>query len=198
MTPGVPFYFVRHGVTDHNRARLVMGQRDVPLNAEGRRQARRAAAILVGHPVGAIHASPLGRALETARIIGEVLGREVRTDPRLMERRWGIYEGRDRALRPIDSDPEGGETLADFTARTLAGVAEAGADADAAPILVVAHNGTCRVLRRHFGLPGAEDLVPNAVPLRFEPSADGWREIVLGADAGTLINSHSNGHHGPP
>lgn len=176
MIPLRPFYFIRHGVTDHNQARLIMGQRDVPLNAEGREQARRAAALLLPHPVAAIYASPLGRAMETARIIALALGRDVTTDRRLMERGWGIYEGRDRSLRPIDADPEGGESLADFTARTLAAMAAIGGPG---PVLVVGHNGTCRVLRRHFGLPGAEDLVPNAVPLRYEPEGGGWRELRL-------------------
>ncbi|MDY0242173.1 MAG: histidine phosphatase family protein, partial [Rhodospirillaceae bacterium] len=40
LLPLVPFYFLRHGITDHNRNRLVMGQLDIPLNMAGRRQAR--------------------------------------------------------------------------------------------------------------------------------------------------------------
>lgn len=183
MTPDLPlpFYFVRHGVTDHNEARLVMGQRDVPLNAHGRKQARRAAAALVGRGVRAVFASPLLRAFETATIIATVLDLPVAVVGDLKERHWGIYEGRHRSHRPHDADPEGGETLADFTSRTLAALTGL---AGPKPLLVVAHNGTCRVLRRHFGLAGAEAIVPNATPLYYERADTGWRESALPPSAG--------------
>ncbi|MFN3075792.1 MAG: histidine phosphatase family protein [Alphaproteobacteria bacterium] len=173
-----PFYFIRHGVTDYNRSRLVMGQIDIPLNEEGRMQARRAVFHLAGRGIASIYASPLSRALETATILGDALGVSVTVLDDLRERNWGVYEGRDRSLRPLSADPEGGETLEAFTRRTLNAIRMASGPVS---YLFVAHNGTCRVLRRLFGLHTAEELVPNAVPLYFHPQWNGhdWQEQSL-------------------
>lgn len=177
ILPQKTFYFVRHGVTNHNRNRLVMGQIDVPLNDEGRGQAERAAAALRGVTIGSIFSSPLSRAQETASIIGAALGLAVHSVEGLMERHWGVYQDRAHSLRPHDTDPEGGEGQAVFMERTLLAIAGLSGPP---PILLVAHNGVCRVLRRYLGLPGAEGIVPNAVPLRFEPTSSGWRETIVG------------------
>lgn len=66
---------IRHGLTDHNSDRRFQGQTDVPLNAEGRRQAMMLAARLQGSEAAALYSSDLARAMETARVIGAVLGR---------------------------------------------------------------------------------------------------------------------------
>ncbi len=62
-------HLVRHGETDHNREGLTLGRSDVPLNEFGRRQAAALGARFAGQPLGAIYASPLIRAQETARAI---------------------------------------------------------------------------------------------------------------------------------
>ncbi|MBF0562644.1 MAG: histidine phosphatase family protein [Alphaproteobacteria bacterium] len=174
-----PFYFVRHGVTNHNQSQLVMGQTDVPLNADGRRQARHAVLRLRECGIRSIFASPLSRALETATILGDALGLPVTEVLDLRERNWGIYEGRNRSERPHTADPEGGETLEIFTHRTLEAIRHLPGPF---PYLLVAHNGTCRVLRRHFGLHTVEDMVPNGIPVCFSnlPPGSGWREYPLG------------------
>ncbi len=59
--PPRPFVFLRHGETDWNRAGRLQGQREVPLNAAGRRQARAAAALLAALPLTAVLHRPLGR-----------------------------------------------------------------------------------------------------------------------------------------
>ncbi len=89
-------YIVRHGQTDWNAERRLQGSTDVPLNEEGRAQARACAEGLArvierGAPM---LTSPLSRALETARIMAPVLGSEVTVDPRLVERAYGAWEGR--------------------------------------------------------------------------------------------------------
>ncbi len=169
-----PFYFVRHGVTDHNQVHLVMGQRDIPLNGEGQRQARRAAHVLEGRGIRTVVSSPLARARETAEIIAVVLGVPVIPEPAFMERAWGIYEGRNRILRPLYNDPAGGETWQQFADRTLAGLNRMNA-----ATVIVAHNGTCRVLRYHLRVPGADDTVPNASPLYYEHKDHEWREQTI-------------------
>jgi broad specificity phosphatase PhoE len=87
-------YLIRHGETAKNRQKLLQGRSDVPLNENGRAQARQAAAFFErkGIRFDRVYASPLIRAVETARII---TGEEalIRTDERLLEMDYGPYEG---------------------------------------------------------------------------------------------------------
>jgi len=81
----------RHGETDWNRDGRWQGHSDTPLNELGRRQARELAEQLDG--VEVLYSSDLARAGETAEIVAERLGLEVRFDPRLRERGFGAWEG---------------------------------------------------------------------------------------------------------
>lgn len=175
---GQPFYFLRHGVTDHNQARLVMGQRDIPLNRRGRDQARRAARLVAELRIAAIFSSPLSRAAETARIVASQAGLEVVLLEGLKERCWGVLEGHGHWEKPWLHTPEGGESLDVFAARVLSDLTRL--RQAPAPALVVAHSGICRVLRRHLDIDDGEGPVPHGIPLRFEPDAQGgWREVPL-------------------
>lgn len=183
MLPHTSFYFLRHGVTDHNQRRVVMGQMDIPLNDQGRRQARSAGGILAQAGIRRIAVSPLTRALETARIVGECCdGAEPTVIQDLTERNWGALTGRShRELfrLPPGATPQGAETPEAFSLRILSAVAALiPHDSHETPILLVAHAGACRVLRRHLGLDDGRAPVPNALPLLFSAEADGgWREI---------------------
>lgn len=171
------FYFVRHGVTAYNLARRIMGQTDIPLTDQGRRQAEMVGQTLRGHGICCVLASPLSRAAETAEIVAGLLGVEVRLVPGLMERKWGVMEGRAPTLLPREGVPFGAESPEEFTARTLTALH---AEAAAPPVLVVAHSGTGRVLRRHFGIDDGEAPMPNALPVRFDPLSGGaWRMTRL-------------------
>lgn len=85
--------FVRHGETDWNREGRFQGSQDIPLNEEGRAQARRLAqAWDWGGEV--LLSSPLSRARETAEILATSLGLSLLPpDPRLSERHYGEGEG---------------------------------------------------------------------------------------------------------
>ena len=127
MLPHCSFYFLRHGVTDHNQRRVVMGQMDIPLNDQGRRQAEAAGQLLARVGVDRIAASPLSRALETAQIIGRLCGDiEPELIKDLSERDWGALTGRShRELfkLPPDATPTGAETPLIFSTRILSAVA---------------------------------------------------------------------------
>ncbi len=82
---------VRHGETEYNRSGLTLGRADVPLNDRGRAQARALAASFARTPA-AIYASPLARALDTARAIGFATGVTVITEPALIEMDVGEME----------------------------------------------------------------------------------------------------------
>ena len=52
-------YFVRHGQTDWNITWKLQGRADIPINAEGRRQAAALRARLAGVKLDAAYVSPL-------------------------------------------------------------------------------------------------------------------------------------------
>ena len=121
-------YFIRHGETDRNKARLLQGRSDVPLNDTGVQQAREAARFLRerGIEFSRVYSSPLIRAVETAKIIAP--NTTPTLDDRLLEMDYGPYEGMDLTYPAPEivtffrdfirnPAPAGMEPLADVTAR---------------------------------------------------------------------------------
>ena len=175
LPAGLKLYFIRHGQTDWNFEGRLQGQRDIPLNATGRAQAKRNGhmlAELLGDAVSHFDfvASPLGRTRETMEILREALGLPLaryRMDDRLKEICFGDWEGitwkelkkSDRAAydaRYADPwgtrGPGGGESYADVAARIAAWASELSADT-----VVVSHGGVNRCLRAVLlDLPRAE------------------------------------------
>lgn len=86
-------YLMRHGETDWNRVHRMQGHADVPLNETGRAQAKTAGARLAGLAFGAVYASPLRRARETARLATGLPEGEILADSRLLEMGFGVWEG---------------------------------------------------------------------------------------------------------
>jgi probable phosphoglycerate mutase len=169
------FWYLRHGETDWNAQGLSQGSTDIPLNAVGLMQARRAAETLRTAGIASIVASPLSRALHTAQIAAEALGLPVETDGDLAEVSFGEQEGRPMGDWYDDwiaggYTPAGAETFAELQARAVRGVNNA--LRRPAPVLVVAHGALFRALRRAAGLE-ANVRTPNALPLHLTPPADG-------------------------
>jgi len=173
---------VRHGETEWSAAGRHTGRTDVPLTARGRRQAEHIGGLLAEWEVARALTSPLGRALDTARIAGfadaEVL-------PDLAEWDYGAIEGRTtgevRAGRPgwtIWKGPvPGGETLTSVAARTDRVVARLAASEGLSAVF--AHGHLLRVLAaRWLGLP------PDAGRLL---ALDTATLSVLGVERGTRL-----------
>ncbi len=91
---GAEILFIRHGVTDWNQARRFQGQIDIELNEEGRQQARLTSKRLASMAIAAVYSSDLSRARQTAEPIARALGLELRLEPGLRERSYGMFEGR--------------------------------------------------------------------------------------------------------
>jgi probable phosphoglycerate mutase len=90
----VTFGFVRHGVTDWNLEYRAQGQHDVPLNAEGIRQARLLGRRLAKESWDYLYSSDMARARVTAEILAEAMGMTVTGfDPRLREKSHGRLDG---------------------------------------------------------------------------------------------------------
>jgi probable phosphoglycerate mutase len=85
---------VRHGENHANLTKEFSYRRvDYPLTLKGRLQAEQTAAALARWPSGALFASPLRRAQETAAIIGAALGLPVQLVEDLREVNVGALEG---------------------------------------------------------------------------------------------------------
>ncbi|WP_200306820.1 histidine phosphatase family protein [Paracraurococcus ruber] len=174
----IPFWFLRHGETDWNAQGLSQGRTDIPLNAVGLQQARRAAWTLAG--IGGIRtivASPLVRARVTAEVAAAELKLPVGFDDDLQEVNFGEQEGQPMGDWYDDwiageYTPKGAETFAELLARAVGAVNRA--TALPGPVLVVAHGALFRALRLAFGHePNVR--TPNALPIRCTPPADGGR-----------------------
>jgi probable phosphoglycerate mutase len=153
-------FLVRHGATVLTAENRFAGSIEVPLSDEGREQAQRLALRLSGEPIAAVYASPLGRALETARIAAAPHGLPVATDARLREISHGRWEEMTRdeveerfpdevacwEADPYTFAPAGGETGLDVTARALPAMLELVRAHPGETILVVSHKATIRLL----------------------------------------------------
>ncbi len=141
---------VRHGETEANAARLLLGRAQSPLTERGVAQAK-ALSRLLG-PVARVVSSPLARARDSAAALD--LDVPVQIDDRWIEVDYGEYDGQPLGSVPAEvwrrwrADPgfrpAGGESLADMGARVRAACDELfaadGAGArGAADVVVVSH-----------------------------------------------------------
>lgn len=142
-------YLVRHGETEWNRARRIQGRTDIPLNDNGREQARLTGMLLVRRPIARVYASPLSRAFETASIIATELGLpEPETHDALVERDYGDAEGlsfHDVDVRyPRDVEAPGRESREAVAARVVPALLEIAARHPGEALAVVSHGGAIR------------------------------------------------------
>jgi len=116
-------YLARHGETAWSRSGQHTGRTDLPLTANGRRNAELLGARLKGLQVARVLTSPLQRARQTCELAGFGAGAQVDAD--LVEWDYGQYEGR-RSAEILEERPgwdlfrdgcPGGETPEQIGAR---------------------------------------------------------------------------------
>ncbi len=86
-------YFIRHGETSWNVEKRYQGWTDIELSEVGVKQAKLLGERFKNINVDKIYASPLKRAFETARQIGENTGVDVVIDESFKEINFGEWEG---------------------------------------------------------------------------------------------------------
>ncbi|MDE2428046.1 MAG: histidine phosphatase family protein [Burkholderiales bacterium] len=207
---------IRHGETAWNAIKRLQGHLDIPLNAEGTRQAKALAWSLQNEKLDAIISSDLQRAVQTAGEIARLQGLGTRIDAGLRERCFGGFEGQlyselphlfpteYAAWKSHDPDaafPSGerqGETIRQFHRRVTEHIFYYARQFEGKKIAIVAHGGVLECAYR-----AAKDLplntprevsIYNASINRFE--FDGvtlklllWGDIAhLDADAMDEIN----------
>ena len=165
-----PIYFIRHGQTDWNAEGRLQGQKDIPLNATGRQQAKDAGAILADllrDPSGwKLFCSPLGRTRETMELMAKAYHQnsagvlpEPAFEDRLLEVTFGDYEGLTldelkhenpaahdaRKSLPWTYQPPNGESYADGADRSWQWDL-----VQVIPMIIVSHGGICRGFRKNI------------------------------------------------
>lgn len=86
-------YITRHGQTNWNVQKKVMGRCDEPLNETGLNQAEETRNNLMDTDIDLIICSPLKRARQTAEIINRDRNIPIIYDERIIERDFGEFEG---------------------------------------------------------------------------------------------------------
>ncbi len=146
------FFIARHGHAVSNKEDFVSSWPEVNgnihLTPEGEAQVRETAAMLKKEGVDLIVASDLKRTKQTAELMQEVTGAELRFDPRLREINFGILNGKMEAEYAahfssledkMTRAPEGGESLEDVRARMVATVLDLDRAHQGKTIVIVSH-----------------------------------------------------------
>lgn len=160
MSPVTRVFMVRHGATVLSSEDRFAGASDVDLSDEGREQTRRLAERLRNENIAAVFASPLGRTVETARILAEPHQLDVQTRDGLREISHGHWEQLTRRdveqkfpeeaaeweKDPFTFAPRGGESGLAVTARALPVLIDIVRENSGKTLLVVSHKATIRLL----------------------------------------------------
>jgi broad specificity phosphatase PhoE len=151
---------VRHGATVASAEDRFAGATDVDLSDEGREQTRRLSERLSDEEIAAVYASPLGRTMETARILAGPHQLEVQPRDGLREINHGRWEQMTRReveekfpdeaaeweRDPYTFAPVGGESGLQVVARALPVLIELVREHPGQHILIVSHKATIRLL----------------------------------------------------
>ncbi len=181
--------FIRHGQTDFNLEHRLQGALPVPLNDCGRSQSRALACYLKSVAIDAIYTSPRSRALETAEIIGAVLGQDVREDERLAEIAFGDFEGHtfaeveslfpkayqkwETGYRPYRVP--GGESRLDVQRRMQAAWDDITGAANMATVAIVGHSSAMMILFASMFAQLPDKAMKNTSITTLDRFEDIWR-----------------------
>ncbi|MDD5147241.1 MAG: histidine phosphatase family protein [Candidatus Daviesbacteria bacterium] len=158
-------YLARHGQTDWNAQGITQGQADIPLNAEGIKQAQALRQILKEIKFEAVFSSDLIRAKKTAEIIALERGMAAETTHFLRERRYGKFDGKPQELMQefynkwerlskkerLSYKPyENYETDEEIIGRYITFLREVAVLYLGKTVLIVSHGGVMRVLLNHL------------------------------------------------
>jgi broad specificity phosphatase PhoE len=151
---------VRHGATSATEEGRFSGSTGVELSEQGRWQVARLGERLARQSIAAIYASPLSRAFDTARIIGDHCHVAPVTRDELREISHGRWEGLTRAeveerfgleytawdADPFTFAPSGGESGVAVLARALPVIRDMVTKHTGEQVLVVSHKATLRLV----------------------------------------------------
>jgi alpha-ribazole phosphatase len=169
---------LRHGSTDAVLDKKLVGRTDIPINAEGRRQAQAMAPYIAEKRPDRRLCSPLLRARQTAEIVIGATGLDIEENPDLREIDFGRWE--QRTFQEISaSEPElverwaaweedfsfpEGESLREFAGR-VRHAADYMMGTGTSRVLAVTHGGVIRAMICHLlGLSMSQYLLFDIKP----------------------------------
>jgi alpha-ribazole phosphatase len=153
-------YLVRHGELVTSQKWLYVGHMDVMLNDTGRTQIARLAQRLSREAIDVLLASDLTRTMQSAEIIGGVMGFSPQPEPAFREVSLGRWEGlsRDQIIERYPEDFElrsrdivnyriaGGESFTDVRDRVMPRLRKVLEEHQGKNLLLIAHGGVNRVI----------------------------------------------------
>jgi len=170
MMAKTELYLVRHGETRWTAEARMQGQQDSPLTARGIAQAQAVGRRLCSEHFDHIYSSDLQRVVDTAQPLADLLDHQIRIEPRLRERHYGIWEGltyadmeeahnelyqryRTQRYEPDFLIPEA-ETIRQLVTRGMTIIEELAAHHKGERIAIFSHGGTLSaILRTMLGVP---------------------------------------------
>jgi glucosyl-3-phosphoglycerate phosphatase len=188
-------YLIRHGHTHLNRAGLLRGRIDPPLDEVGRAEADRLAGLFAGTKLDVVLTSPLQRAVQTATPLAASTNSPLQSVTAFLDRDYGPWNGRPRAevgrrYGSLDTAP-GVEARPALERRVLAGLRAAAEEYAGRNFAIVGHDAVNRaLLARVDGRFGDPELVPQRTGCwnRLRQAGRPWRVLVVDAVPG-------DGHH---
>lgn len=152
-------FLIRHGQTEGNVNRVILGREDFTLNSLGVQQAQKCAQKLchIG-PVQKIYTSPVKRALQTAQIMAQMLQVDIEIDEDLTEIDPGPWQGQSyEAIRshekwdahiqkPLEVPLPGFETVKDSLVRSSRCLKKKLDQLKEAHIILVSHGDVLRLM----------------------------------------------------
>ncbi len=156
----ITLYLLRHGQTECSRNNAFCGSVDPELTEDGREMAQGFAMAYQALEWQAIYASPMIRAIATAKPIAEKLGIDLELRDGLKEINYGLWEGQtvekvsqeyhDDYIRwtadPAWYPPTGGELAVAIATRALVVIEEIKQRYSSGNILIVSHKATIRII----------------------------------------------------
>ena len=200
-------FFIRHGLTDWNVQRRFQGTFDVPLNEEGFRQARAAAARCRELGFERVYHSTLLRAAQTAQVIAEACAVPRFPQTGFNEVCLGAFQGLDHAQAKaqypeayaqyfadrVHSAPPGGESLYHAQQRALEALSLIEREAEGcARIAVISHGALLKTLL------GAIAGIPLERFACFDVSNGSISVAESGENGRRLITLNAMAHFGDP
>lgn len=151
---------IRHGETAWNRGKIFRGTHDIPLNENGRQQARLAAQSLKDMEINAAYTSPLSRAKETAEIVTASHGISPEIHEGFIDMDYGDWTGKEDAevaklwpdehaawmSNPHTVRPPGGTTLEEIFDRSFSAMEELAGKHDGETIALFSHRVVNKLL----------------------------------------------------